>query len=135
MKNLIYLLIVLGFTASSGCGGSSSSSYGSGTGTTISGIATTELASSGGGSPFLTGVNGRTLYTAASCTGGCLSNWPPATASVIPTAGSGVTSANIGLTPSGQVTYNSQPLYYFYLDTVAGETTGNGEAGFTEVTP
>ena len=92
---------------------------------------------------FLTGPNGKTLYTHAgdsmntsTCTGQCLSAWPALTvaAGQQTNAGSGVTGT-LGTfsRPDGgvQVTYNGLPLYYWQGDTKAGDTTGQGVNGFT----
>jgi predicted lipoprotein with Yx(FWY)xxD motif len=92
---------------------------------------------------FLTGPNGKTLYTHAgdsmntsTCTGQCLSAWPALTvgAGQQTTAGSGVTGT-LGTfsRPDGgvQVTYNGLPLYYWQGDTKTGDTTGQGVAGFS----
>src|SRR5207253_10444719 len=73
---------------------------------------------------FLTGPNGKTLYTHAgdsvntsTCTGGCLTAWPALTVASRqqPTAGSGVTGTLGTFSRSDgsmQVTYNGLPLYY-----------------------
>ena len=92
---------------------------------------------------FLTGPNGKTLYTHAgdsmntsTCTGGCLTAWPALTVASgqHPTAGSGVTGTlgTFSRSDGGvQVTYNGLPLYYWQGDTKAGDTTGQGVNGFT----
>jgi len=92
---------------------------------------------------FLTGPNGKTLYTHAgdsmntsTCTGGCLTAWPALTVASgqQPTAGSGVTGTLGTFSRSDgsmQVTYNGLPLYYWQGDTKAGDTTGQGVSGFT----
>ena len=92
---------------------------------------------------FLTGPNGKTLYTHAgdsmntsTCTGGCLTAWPALTVASgqHPTAGSGVTGTlgTFSRSDGGvQVTYNGLPLYYWQGDAKAGDTTGQGVNGFT----
>lgn len=90
---------------------------------------------------YLTGPNGMTLYTkttdtanTSTCTGQCLANWPPltATAGQTPIAGNGVTGTVGSYKGSdGQtwVTYNGLPLYYWVKDTKPGDTTGQGIGG------
>lgn len=92
---------------------------------------------------FLTGPNGKTLYTHAgdsmntsTCSGACLTAWPALTVASgqQPTAGSGVTGTlgTFSRSDGGlQVTYNGLPLYYWQGDTKAGDTTGQGVNGFT----
>lgn len=92
---------------------------------------------------YLTGPSGKTLYTHAgdsmntsTCTGQCLTAWPALTvaAGQQPAAGSGVTGTlgTFSRSDGGlQVTYNGLPLYYWQGDTKAGDTTGQGVAGFT----
>jgi predicted lipoprotein with Yx(FWY)xxD motif len=90
---------------------------------------------------ILNGPDGKTLYVFAkdgpnqtNCTAACAQNWPPltVTAGRQPGAGSGVTG-QIGtlVRPDGptQVSYNSQPLYYFSGDTKPGDTNGQGVGG------
>lgn len=92
------------------------------------------LAAQGG---HLTDGTGKSLYefasdtpTMSTCSGACVTYWPPLTSSSPPTAGSGITASDIGsLTlPNGtkQVTYNGHPLYYFALDKAPGDTKGQG---------
>jgi len=107
-----------------------------------SGAVTVNSASSSLGT-FLTGANGKTLYTHAgdskntsTCTGSCLTAWPPLTVSSgqQPTAGTGVTGQLGTFSGSGGnlwVTYNGLPLYYWQGDAKAGDTTGQGVSGFT----
>ena len=64
----------------------------------------------------------------SSCTGACLTTWPPVNADTIPTL-DGVTGAvaTIKATDgSTQVTLNGWPLYYFSGDTAPGDTNGQG---------
>jgi predicted lipoprotein with Yx(FWY)xxD motif len=98
-------------------------------------------AASGAVGAYLTGKNGRTLYTfkpdsanTSTCTGGCASTWPPFTAGPTDTfsAGSGVSGKLTTFArPDGalQVAYNDVPLYYFSNDKAAGDTNGQGIGG------
>lgn len=91
--------------------------------------------------PFLTGEDGKTLYTlkndranTTTCTGGCAINWPPFTLDPDEStkAGAGVTGTlGTFARPDGkmQVTYNGIPLYYFVGDAAAGDTNGEGVGG------
>ena len=90
---------------------------------------------------YLTDDAGRTLYlwaadtgSTSTCTGSCASAWPPVTSGATPTAGSGVTASQLGLTKRSdgteQATYDGHPLYYFTGDTAAGQTNGQGSTGF-----
>lgn len=94
---------------------------------------------------YLTGEDGKTLYvkqgdstSATTCTGECLTAWPPFTLDEGETAvaGTGVSGTLATFTrPEGdtQVTYNGQPLYYFSGDTNAGDTNGQGIGGVWSV--
>src|SRR5262249_31133320 len=84
---------------------------------------------------------GRTLYlwvadtsSKSVCSGTCAQAWPPLTTTGSPTAGSGVTSSDLGTSARSdgtmQVTYAGHPLYYFVQDTSAGQMTGQGSNGF-----
>jgi len=107
------------------------------------GSVTVGMASASGLGPFLTGPNGKTLYTHAgdsantsTCTGTCLAAWPAltVTSGQQPVAGAGVTGQLGSFSrPDGgtQVTYNGLPLYYWQGDTKAGDVTGQGISGFT----
>ena len=115
---------------------------GSGSSASNAGAVTVGTANSSLGT-FLTGPNGKTLYTHAgdsmntsTCSGACLTAWPALTVSAgqQPAAGSGVTGTLGTFTRSEgsiQVTYNGLPLYYWQGDTKAGETTGQGISGFS----
>jgi predicted lipoprotein with Yx(FWY)xxD motif len=113
-----------------------SSGAGASAGPVVVGSATTTLG------VVLTGPTGLTLYTktgdsttASTCTGACLSAWPPLTvpAGQQPTAGSGVTGTLASFTrPEGvQVTYDGLPLYYWKGDAKPGDVTGQGKGGFS----
>lgn len=90
---------------------------------------------------YLTDANGKSLYirttdsaNTTTCTGGCVTNWPPLLLQVGDTvqAGAGVTG-KLGSfkRPDGptQVTLNGFPVYYYSGDTAAGQTNGQGING------
>jgi predicted lipoprotein with Yx(FWY)xxD motif len=91
----------------------------------------------------LTGPTGLTLNTHAgdtattsTCSGGCLTAWPPLTiaSGQQATAGPGVSGQLASFVrPEGmtQVTYSGLPLYYWQGDTKPGDVTGQGIAGFS----
>ena len=97
--------------------------------------------------PVLVGPNGLTLYTksgdsatTSTCTGGCATAWPPLAvpAGSSATGGTGVTGTFATLTRDDgtlQVTYDGLPLYGWKSDTKAGDTTGQGVAGFSVAKP
>jgi predicted lipoprotein with Yx(FWY)xxD motif len=77
---------------------------------------------------------GATLYTAASCSGSCLTVWPPLFMPAGKTTPEGV--AGLGTKKVGsklQVTYKGHLLYTFTGDSGAS-VNGNGVAGFKVVT-
>jgi predicted lipoprotein with Yx(FWY)xxD motif len=104
------------------------------------GVFTVAVATGSVGS-FLTGEDGKTLYTFAAdsantsaCTDACATKWPPFVLEGSETvkAGDGVTGTLATFArPDGsmQVTYNGIPLYYFGGDGKAGDTTGQGFGG------
>ena len=84
---------------------------------------------------YLSDVTGKNLYTFANdeagiskCTGECLAMWPPFIVRNIMIKIEGPATGTIGTikTAKGkyQVTYNGKPLYYFAMDTKAGELAG-----------
>jgi predicted lipoprotein with Yx(FWY)xxD motif len=89
---------------------------------------------------YLTGPNGKTLYTLSSdpkdkstCAGACATAWPPL--KIAPNAK--VESAVMGTFGSikradgtDQVVFNGHPLYEFIKDTAAGQTKGEGIVAF-----
>ena len=90
---------------------------------------------------FLTGPNGKTLYThtgdsvnTSTCTGACLTAWPlTLSAGQQPSAGAGVTghlSTFARSYGSVQVTYNGLPPYYWQGDAKRMTTTGQAINGF-----
>jgi predicted lipoprotein with Yx(FWY)xxD motif len=96
---------------------------------------------------ILTAANGMALYTKAgdnaansTCTGSCLTAWPPLTVPPGQQAvgGPGVDGTFSTLTlPDGtiQATYNGLPLYYCQGDTNPGDVTCNGIDGFSVAIP
>jgi predicted lipoprotein with Yx(FWY)xxD motif len=85
---------------------------------------------------MLATVTGASLYTTpGTCTGSCLTIWPPLTmpkGKKIPTGVSGL--ATVKLAHHGrQVTYHGHRLYRFYADH-GGDVTGNGVGGFMVAT-
>jgi predicted lipoprotein with Yx(FWY)xxD motif len=94
---------------------------------------------------YLTDAKGMTLYRFASdkpnkstCTGECLAEWPPFTASgdlTLPPDVPGKLGTITRADGTKQVTYNGMPLDYFIKDKKAGDMTGQGEDNFFIVTP
>jgi len=96
---------------------------------------------------YLTGEDGKTLYFYAkdttpgvsTCTGDCLTAWPPYVPGPrdVLVAGTGVTGV-IGVATqadgSKQATYDGRPLYYFQGDAAAGDVKGQGVGGFYTAT-
>jgi predicted lipoprotein with Yx(FWY)xxD motif len=137
MKRVTKFFIFSSLVAAlSGCGTGTNGAYPnivpnstptSGTGRNSAGI--------GVANGHLVDASGFALYvTASACTGSCLTVWPPDQASAAPPATGGLTQSLIGL-KDGQVTYKSQPLYYFESDTSSGLASGNGVEGFSLATP
>ncbi len=104
---------------------------------TPTGPATVTVATNAKFGSILTDSTGKTLYiflndtsTSSTCSGACINNWPALLTNGSPVAGSGVDATKLGTTtrPDGttQVTYNGHPLYYFFKDTAAGDTNGQG---------
>ena len=85
---------------------------------------------------MLATVSGTSLYTTAgSCTGGCLSIWPPLTmpkGKKIPTGVTGLGTAKLAHHHK-QVTFDGKRLYTFYRDS-GGDVTGDGVGGFMVAT-
>jgi predicted lipoprotein with Yx(FWY)xxD motif len=122
------------------CGGGGSAATAATPKTSSGASATVGVAKSSLGS-ILVNASGRTLYlfkadsgTSSACTGACATAWPPLLAKGTPTAGTGLTAAQLGtITRSDgnrQVTYNGHPLYLFIKDTKPGQTTGQGVMAF-----
>lgn len=89
----------------------------------------------------LTDARGTSLYLfekdaqkASACYDTCAERWPPLLAAEKPEAGKGANASLLGTVArkdgSMQVTYNGWPLYYFFKDTKAGETKGQGINAF-----
>jgi predicted lipoprotein with Yx(FWY)xxD motif len=90
---------------------------------------------------YLTGPDGRTLYTftpdtanTSTCVDTCATTWPPLApgSEGTPKGANGVTGTFTTFArPDGsmQVAYNGSPLYYYAADTKAGDTTGQGIGG------
>lgn len=131
------------------CGSSSSTATtttGAGsstTGTTASATAVVDATTVGSHGVVLVSKTGATLYRytpdgtgTPSCTGACAGVWPPLTVpagSATPTAGSGVSVADLGTVARSdgtlQVTYKHMPLYTYTGDTAPGQANGQGVAG------
>jgi hypothetical protein len=84
-------------------------------------------------------VNSQDTANQSSVTGTELANWPPLTlannsvALSGPTSAMGVLGTFIRSDGAIQVSYNGMPLYYFGGDSVAGDTTGQGQLGLWSV--
>jgi len=88
---------------------------------------------------FLMDNKGMTLYTfikdpsgKSTCNGTCATIWPPLSAQVLPTGGTGVWRQFALIEREDgtmQVTYNGMPLYYFSGDMTPGDINGEGEGG------
>jgi len=67
------------------------------------------------------------------CNEGCVSNWPPLTATAVPAAGTGLDTEDITLIARAdgtmQVAFYGWPLYYFANDAAPGDTNGQGVGG------
>jgi predicted lipoprotein with Yx(FWY)xxD motif len=86
---------------------------------------------------ILVNADGSTLYlfeadkpNKSTCSGACVSAWPPLISDTTPTAAPGTQAAKLGTiaTAGGrrQVTYNGHPLYLYVGDQKAGDTKGQG---------
>ncbi len=80
---------------------------------------------------------GRTLYAftkdttdTTTCYDKCEQAWPPLLQTDTPKLGDGLDAKLLGTTTRKdgtiQVTYNGWPLYYYFKDHAAGDTTGQG---------
>jgi predicted lipoprotein with Yx(FWY)xxD motif len=84
----------------------------------------------------LADARGHTLYLftadkgkASACnSSACVQAWPPLTTTAAPKAGSGAKASLLGTVKRKdgrlQVTYAGHPLYFFFKDTKAGQTSG-----------
>ena len=102
---------------------------------------TVQVAESAEHGQYLTDAEGRALYlfesdtkgegdaaAKVSCTGECLSRWPPLHSEGEPQAGDMVDAAKLGTVEHDgmmMVTYNGWPLYYFVEDSAPGDTKGH----------
>jgi predicted lipoprotein with Yx(FWY)xxD motif len=119
--------------ASSAPAGAAQSSSSSSSG----GVVTIETKTGAMGT-YLTNGNGKSLYMFASdtsskssCTGQCLTYWPPVTGTA--TASGGANASLLGSitgTNGTQVTYAGHPLYTFAEDNSPGDTKGQGSTNF-----
>jgi predicted lipoprotein with Yx(FWY)xxD motif len=132
---LVAVLSALGLVAAA-CGGGAESSTPAATGTPAA-SATVMVAANPTLGNILVNARGMTLYVfgadtpgTSNCTGACLPNWPPLTATTEnPVAGPGVTGAlGVIKRPDGinQVTRDGMPLYTFAFDKQPGDTNGQG---------
>jgi len=96
---------------------------------------------SGSAGTFLVDGTGRAVYLweadskdKSTCSGACLGAWPAVPATGTVTASGGAVSSDLstitGTDGSKQVAYDGHPLYYFSGDSAAGQTKGQGSAGF-----
>jgi predicted lipoprotein with Yx(FWY)xxD motif len=90
---------------------------------------------------YLTDSAGRTLYlfasdtsTSSTCTGQCLTYWPPLTTTSSAHTSGRVAANLVGTIPANgageQVTFAGHPLYYFAQDTSPGDIAGQGSNAF-----
>ena len=131
------LRLLLALTAVAGLGVGASSALGH----SAHAAATTvvKTASSKFGTILVTS-SGKTLYLDAgdkpphfACTGGCLSAWPPLTATGKPKAAGKAKASMLATVKNGrfnQVTYDGHPLYTFTSDSSANPASGEGLNGF-----
>ncbi len=121
------------------CGAASSPAGGSAASTSTTGV--TLSTRSGPLGTYLADGSGRALYlfvsdtaTTSTCSGACVTAWPPLMATGAPAVSGGAQASLLGtLTRSDgshQVTYAGHPLYYFAGDTASGQTNGQGKNGF-----
>jgi predicted lipoprotein with Yx(FWY)xxD motif len=119
------------------CGGSNTTNNTAPTARAAGDAATTlKLAKTSLGSVVVDG-RGRTLYLFAkdagptsTCLGDCADDWPPLTATSLPTVAGGVAKSQLSLIarPDGkrQVALAGHPLYFFAGDQAAGQVNGQG---------
>lgn len=139
------LMATLAACGSSGSSGGSAPAASSGTATSAaakgtSGKATLSVVKTSLGS-VVAGPDGRTVYMFAkdtkgsgksTCSGACLSAWPPVTATGTPKT-PGITGKVGTITTADgkkQVTLGGWPLYYFAGDSSTGAVSGQGVNGF-----
>jgi len=84
---------------------------------------------------ILTDARGHTLYLfeadkgkVSACYGACATDWPPLFTTGKPVAGKGAKASLLGTTKRKdgrlQVTYGGHPVYFFFKDKKAGQTSG-----------
>jgi predicted lipoprotein with Yx(FWY)xxD motif len=155
LRSFAHALAVIGLVSAAACGGSGPSTGSASTPTaapTPPPVVKTAMATVDGKSMtiLVDADKGMTLYWftpdkgagKVTCTGGCLSVWPPlelSDATAKPTGGAGVTGTLGTITdPNGKpmVTYNGWPVYFYAKDKNPGDTTGQnvGQKWFV-VTP
>jgi predicted lipoprotein with Yx(FWY)xxD motif len=130
-------LVLSACSSSGGSGGGTTAAAGGGATGSASGGASsiTVVTRSGPLGTYLTDGSGKTLYmfasdtpTKSTCTGSCLSFWPPLDGKA--TAGSGVTASQLGTITgtngAAQVTYAGHPLYHYAADKKPGDVKGQG---------
>lgn len=136
MKSVIRIVLPLVLVAAAGTGAALATTASAGSKATVK---TMKSASFG---TVLVDSSGRALYRytpdkkgKSTCTGGCLTYWPPlvVTGAAKPVAGAGVKASLLGTIKAAhgmrQVTYAGFPLYRYKADTKAGEFEGQGEDG------
>lgn len=112
---------------SANSGGSSSGGTNSGTGGETSANDFNTATIDGVGT-VIVNADGHTLYTFANDVKGgegtgVSATWP-AVSVASPSVGAGLNTADFGVTPKGQTTYDGLPLYTFSGDTAAGTASG-----------
>jgi len=141
--------VALGAIALAGCSNNDGGSTGAppyggnpaptaSSGGATSGAQTLTVKQSPGGTSYLTDTAGKTLYLfqadsngMSNCNGECAAAWPPLTGSVTPATGvTGETSTFSRSDGGKQIVLNGHPLYYFTMDTAAGDTKGEGVNAF-----
>jgi predicted lipoprotein with Yx(FWY)xxD motif len=109
--------------------------------TASAGVAVTAKHASKLGTIVAAGPKKMTVYmfegdhgASSSCTGACVSVWPPVTSTGAATAAGAANSADLGtITRSDgttQVIYKGHPLYFFAKDKDSGDAYGQGVKGF-----
>jgi predicted lipoprotein with Yx(FWY)xxD motif len=132
----VFAAVLLAACGSSSGGGGSAGSAPTSSSSSAAGAVTIETHSGPLGT-FLTDGNGKALYlfdsdtsSKSTCSGSCATYWPPVVASGTPEVAGDATADNLGTITradgSIQLTYGGHPLYYFKLDTAAGDTNGQG---------
>ena len=126
------------------CGSGSSSTGASSGGTSNVGASSPARAQavafamrSGAAGSYLVGTGGRTVYlfsadhgSTTACSGDCLKEWMPVTATVTPTLTGAAAAKSLTLGPHSQVEYAGHLLYYFSGDHSAGDQNGQGLDSF-----